>query len=72
MSTLGSVGCHDEHRMLGLRTQSLRQGQSTGWEGLVEGEELAGSVSSQKKYHWKESSGKQGVTVQGRADAMGP
>lgn len=58
--------------MLGLRTQRLRQWQSTGWEGLAEGEGLAGSVSSQKEWQWTESSGKQGVTVQGRADAMGP
>lgn len=41
MSALGSVECHNEHRMLGPGTWSLRQGQSTG-EELAEGEGLAG------------------------------
>lgn len=42
MSALGSVRCHNEHRMLGLGAQSLRQGQSKGWEGQAAGKELAG------------------------------
>lgn len=30
MSVLGSVECHNEHRMFGLGTLSLRQWQNTG------------------------------------------